>query len=243
MGDIRVRLLLRTAIAVSVAVCALGAWPMVGGSFSNTAFADDVEKIKPPKEKNRLSISYRPEAAYNQPKYNVTLGVLPMSDKRVMKFYGGSDTFFIETLPDALGDTLYYELKASNLFRNVRRLSVPAGDINSPEAMAKIAADNGVDLLMTADLVQFNLLRKKMMNDKKSPDFQLNVHFSFVGQLIEPRSGVILWAEQIRREHGSLNSSGEVAPYEYTGNAIEALKAGFTDMKQLIMATGLEIAR
>lgn len=204
------------------------------------AFADDVKKIKVPKEKKRPSLSYRPKSDRGALKYNARVGVLTLRDTRVMKFFGGTDEFFIESAPQALGDILYFELKSSRLFSSTKRINLTPGTELSREQLASIAQQNEVDLIFVADLQAFNMLREKMVMHKKGVDYKIMVRFGMFGQLIDPATGKILWAEQVAREFSGLNSTGKIKPFDYSGNAMQAIQAGFADMKQYIRTTGLE---
>ncbi len=221
-------------------VCTIIENPIIGGQ---PVFAG-IDKIKPPKDKHKLSISYKPDGRQTFPrKYNVRVGVLPMRDRRMMKFYAGSDDFFIDNVLNTINNSQYFELKFSQLFKNTSRLKDQMPAQIDTKNLSTIAKQGQVDLILVSDLVKFNLLREKMVREKNGVDYQVVVAFEFVSQLIEPRSGKILWAEHIRRDVRTLNTTGKVLPGEYTANAIGALQAGFSDMKQLILSTGLEIAR
>lgn len=208
---------------------------------SPAAAGDDVKKIKAPKESKRPSLSYRPKASRGTVKYNARVGILTLRDTRTMKFFGGTDDFFKESAPQALGDILYFELKSSRLFKSTKRINATPGTKLSKESLASIAKKNGVDLLFVADLQAFNMLREKMVMHKKGVDYKIMVRFGLFGQLIDPRSGKILWAEQVEREFSGLNSTGKIKPYDYSGNALQAIQAGFSDVKQYIRATGQEM--
>lgn len=201
---------------------------------------DDVKKIKVPKAKKRPSLSYRPQSQRGALKYNARVGVLTLRDTRVMKFYGGTDEFFAESVPQALGDILYFEMKASRLFKSTKRINVMPGTELSKTQLASIAKQNNVDLVFVADLQAFNMLREKMVMHKKGVDYNIIIRFGLFGQLIDPASGNILWAEQVAREFSGLNSTGKIKPYDYSGNAMKAIQVGFGDLKQYIRTTGLE---
>ena len=133
------------------------AFGLLGGAAAVTA--DDVKKIKVPKEKNRPSLSYRPKSDRGALKYNARVGILTLRDARVMKFFGGTDEFFIESAPEALGDILYFEMKSSRLFKTTKRINLTPGTELSKAQLASIAKQNDVDLIFVADLQAFNMLR------------------------------------------------------------------------------------
>ncbi|WP_417462814.1 hypothetical protein [Kordiimonas sp.] len=212
--------------------------PLMGAS--PVAAFDDVKKIKAPKAKKRPSLSYRPNSVRGALKYNARVGILTLRDARVMKFFGGTDDFFAEPAPQAIGDNLYFEMKSSRLFKSTKRIDWTPGTELSNTQLAQIAKQNGVDLIFVADLQAFNMLREKMVLEKKGVDYKIIVRFGLFGQLIDPGTGKILWAEQVSREFSGLNSTGRIKPYDYSGNALQAMQAGFDDVKKYIRATGLE---
>lgn len=236
----------RSVLVLLTALFCLGAVPVfetvLGGG---DAFAKaTTKKVKPPRKRSaRPSLSYRPDSSYGQPKYALRLGVMPLRDQRQARFYGGTDEFFAEPVMDVLQDTAYYELKSSSLFSGV--VSLPPEDHSalSRERLAKMARQHGVDLIFVGDLLSFNMLREKMRASKKGADFNIKVRFGMFGQLIDARTGAVLWAEQVEREFSDLNTSGKVTGKDYGANATRALKAGFNDIKQFIRATGLEVSR
>lgn len=224
----------------------IGYSPLVdflGMDISNSAYADSAKKVKPPKENKRPSISYQPKSTFQEPKYNERVGVLDFRDKRVMKFHGGSDQFFADPLLLTLNQALYYEVKASRLFKQAIRIPVKPGTVLTRKKLKEIAKEYNVGLLTVFDLTRFNLLREKVVKSKEGLDFQVKVLFGFVGQLIDVKTGTILWAEQISREASTLNSNGKVSGADYSANSIRVLKSGFNDMKQLIDGTGLRMKK
>jgi len=216
----------------------LAGQPIIGAPAVSAA--DDVKKIKVPKAKRRPSLSYRPKSDRGALKYNARVGVLTLRDARVMKFFGGTDEFFAESAPQALGDILYFEMKSSRLFKSTKRINFTPGTELSKAELASIAKKNNVDLIFVADLQAFNMLREKMVMHKKGVDYKIIVRFGLFGQLIDPATGKVLWAEQVAREFSGLNSTGKIKPYDYSGNAMQAIQAGFADVKQYIRTTGLE---
>jgi hypothetical protein len=218
---------------------ALLAHPISG--TSPAAALGDMKKVKVPKANKRPSLSYRPNSVRGALKYNARVGILTLRDARVMKFFGGTDEFFAEPAPQAIGDILYFEIKSSRLFKSTKRINWTPGTELSKAKLAQIARQNGVDLVFVADLQAFNMLREKMVMEKKGVDYKIIVRFGLFGQLIDPKSGKVLWAEQVSREFSGLNSTGKIKPFDYSGNAIQAIQAGFDDVKQYIRTTGLEI--
>lgn len=225
--------------ATLLIILALLVQPLAGPS--PTFAFDDVKKIKVPKAKKRPSLSYRPNSVRGALKYDASVGILTLRDARVMKFFGGTDDFFAEPAPQAIGDILYFEMKSSRLFKSTKRINFTPGAELSKAQLAQIAKQNNVDLLFVADLQAFNMLREKMVMEKKGVDYKIIVRFGLFGQLIDPTSGKILWAEQVSREFSGLNSTGKIKPFDYSGNALQAIQAGFDDVKQYIRATGMEL--
>ncbi|PCI64256.1 MAG: hypothetical protein COB37_02495 [Kordiimonadales bacterium] len=237
---LRKRSLISTVFLCLVAfVASLVVQPLAGPA---PAYAGEkVKKIKVPKKDKRPSLSYRPNANRGQPKYSGTVGILTLRDARVMKFFAGTDDFFAEQAPKALADILYFELKSSRLFRKVKRIEVtPSSDL-SAEGLRKLAQQNNVDLVFLSDLQVFNMLREKMVMHKNGVDYKIMVRFGLFGQLIDPKNSRILWAEQVAREFSAVNTTGKIKSYDYSGNAIKAVRAGFDDLKKYIRATGLEM--
>jgi hypothetical protein len=224
----------------------LVASPLLDSVFeSGAAIAKEkTKKIKPPKKRSkRPSLSYQPSPNFGQPKYPLRLGVLPLRDQRSGKFYGGTDAFFAEPVMAALDQTAFYEFKSSNLFQSVISIPEKAGTDLSRRRLADLALRHDVDLIFVGDVLVFNMLREKMRASKKGADFNIKVRFGMVGQLIDPRTGAVVWAEQVEREFSDLNSSGKVRASDYGGSAARAVKAGFSDIRKLITATGLEISQ
>lgn len=100
--------------------------------------------------------------------------------------------------------------------------------------MAALAEQHDVDLLFQADIDVFNMLRDKVVKSEQGGEFQIKVRFGFFGQLIEPKSGSILWADQINHEFSTLNTSGVVASKDYGPSSVRAIQAVLADLKRYI---------
>ena len=192
------------------------------------------KKVKAPKANQRPSLSYRPESVTEAVKYAERIGILTMRDQRVMKFYGGSDAFFVESVTTAINEALFYEFKTGRLFTKVVNIRVDPGKRLSPAELAALAEQHDVDLLFQADIDVFNMLREKVVKSNEGGEFQIKVRFGFFGQLIEPKSGSILWADQINHEFSTLNTSGVVESKDYGPSSVRAIQAVLADLKNFI---------
>lgn len=202
---------------------------------------EKVKKVKPPKAKHRPNLSYRPNVSRLSTKYQGSLGVLTMRDKRSMLFYGGQDSYFSEPVLETLSNSLFLELKAGRAFERVKKISEQQPVDISRKAMAELALKHEVDYIFIADLTRFNMLREKMVKRKKGLDFKIKVRFGVVGQLIDARSGAVLWAENIEREDGQLNVDKRVSAEDYGPSAVAATQNGFDDMKGSIRDLGIKV--
>lgn len=192
------------------------------------------KKIKAPKTNQRPSLSYQPELASEPVKYAERIGILTMRDQRVMKFYAGSDSFFVEPVTAAINEALFYEFKTGRLFTKVVNIRVDPGKQLDPADLAALAEQYDVDLLFMADIDVFNLIREKVVKTKVGGEFQIKVQFGFFGQLVEPKSGSILWADRINSEFSTLNTSGVVGPGDYGPSSLRAIQAVMADLKRFI---------
>ena len=156
-----------------------------------------------------------------------------------MLFYGGEDGYFSDPVLTSLSNALYLEIKAGRAFQNTQKITGQFPADMSRKAISDLAANQGVDYLFIADLTRFNLLREKMVKSKKGLDFKINVRFGMVGQLIDAKSGAVLWAESIEREDGQLNTDKRVSAEDYGPSAINAVQNGFDDMKTSIRDLGI----
>lgn len=191
-------------------------------------------KVKAPKANQRPSLSYRPGSVSETVKYAERIGILTLRDQRVMKFYGGSDGFFVEPVTRAINEALFYEFKTGQLFTKVVNIRVDPGKQLGPAELAQLAEQYDVDLLFRADIDVFNMLREKVVKTGDDGAFQIKVRFGFFGQLIEPKSGTILWADQISHEFSTLNTSGIVESKDYGPSSVRAIQAVMADLKRFI---------
>ncbi|MGJ8564231.1 MAG: hypothetical protein ACSHXY_11865 [Alphaproteobacteria bacterium] len=216
--------------------------PVPHSPLVNSATAGEkVKKVKPPKAKHRPNLSYRPNVSRLPAKYQGRVGVLTMRDKRSMLFYGGEDSYFSEPVLETLSNSLFLELKAGRAFERVKKISEQHPVDISRKAIAELALKHEVDYIFIADLTRFNMLREKMVKRKKGLDFKIKVRFGVVGQLIDARSGAVLWAENIEREDGQLNVDKRVSAEDYGPSAIGAVQNGFDDMKSSIRDLGIMV--
>ncbi|PHR60669.1 MAG: hypothetical protein COA43_05865 [Robiginitomaculum sp.] len=207
------------------------------------AAAEKVKKVKPPKAKRRPNLSYRPTVSRINVKYYGRLGVFQLRDKRTMVFYGGEDKYFSEPVLKTLSNTLYLELKSGRAFESVKKIpQAPSAKMSRKDILA-IAQKYELDYVFIADLTAFNLLREKMVKKKKGLDFKINIRFGVMGQLIDVKTGAVLWAEPIIREDGTLNTDKRVSAEDYGEGARTAVQNGFDDMKNSIRQIGLEVRK
>lgn len=192
------------------------------------------KSVKAPKPNQRPSLSYRPAPTSETVKFAERIGILTVRDQRVMKFYGGSDAFFVEQVRTAINEALFYEFKSGKLFTKVVNIRIDPTKQFTPEELAALAEQHDVDLLFKADIDVFNMLRDKVVKSKEGGEFQVKVRFGLFGQLIEPKSGSILWADQISHEFSILNTSGVVGPKDYGPSSVRAIQAVLADLKQFI---------
>ncbi|PHQ68488.1 MAG: hypothetical protein COB92_00745 [Robiginitomaculum sp.] len=204
---------------------------------------EKVKKVKPPKAKRRPNLSYRPNVSRMPPKYTGRVGVLGLRDKRAMLFYGGEDIYFSEPVLNTLSSSLYLEIKASRAFEQVKRIPGKVSNSLTRKDIKSLAAQHHVDYIFIADLTTFNLLREKMNKSKRGLDFKINVRFGVFGQLIDTKTGAVLWAETIEREDGQLNTDKRVSAEDYGPSAINAIRNGFDDMKNSLRYLGLEVKK
>lgn len=230
------RILQRTAmllVAVFLCTASIYSAELVAGGGEAQAQVK-AKKVKEPKANKRPSLSYQPQMAAERVKFAERIGILTMRDQRVMKFYGGSDDFFVESVTTAINEALFYEFKSGQLFTKVVNIRVDPGVRLDPAELAALAEKNNVDLLFQADIDVFNMLREKVIKSDQGGEFQVKVRFAFFGQLIEPKSGSILWADQITHEFSTLNTSGVVGPKDYGPSSVRAIQAVLADLKQFI---------
>lgn len=225
---------------VSLFVCAFFLAPVPYSPLVADAVAGEkVKKVKPPKTKYRPNLSYRPNVSRLTVKYPGRVGVLDIRDKRMMLFYGGEDGYFSEPVLETLSNSLFLELKAGRAFEDIKKIPGAHSVDISRKAIAELATQNDVDYIFMTDLTRFNLVREKMVKRKKGLDFKIIVRFGIVGQLIDSKSGAVLWAENIEREDGQLNTDKRVSAEDYGPSAINSVQNGFDDMKNSIRDLGV----
>ncbi len=235
----------------AVGTCLLCAFAMVlvqpialssfGNGQAQAASKQKAKKIKAPRSRKRPSLSFRPETSRQSPKYNGKVGVLQFRDRRGFKFYGGSDEFFAEPTLDALNTALFLGTKSGRAFTQVVQVPLQPAARLSRQELKDIAQQYGLDYILLSDLTTFTLLREKMAVKKKGYDFTVKVRFGLFGQLIEPKSGAVLWAEPVVREMGQLNIKRKTKAEDYGQSSVDAVRAVMSDMAVSIHAIGLEV--
>ena len=132
-------------------------------AFLYLSDAEALEHVYAAFEKDgKPTMMYRPKSTprFNQ-KYDMTVGILPVKDKRVMNFYWYKDDLFEEPIPQGVTDSLYIELRSSRLFKKVTRLKSPLPPMPNNAALQAYKEEHNIDLVISADLVAFNMLREK----------------------------------------------------------------------------------
>ena len=124
------------------------------------------KKVKATKTNQRPSLSYRPQPVSETVKYAERIGILTMRDQRVMKFYGGSDGYFVEPVTKAINEALFYEFKTGQLFTKVVNIRVYPGKQLSPADRAARAEPYDVRLLVTAEIAVFLTPRAQVVTTK-----------------------------------------------------------------------------
>ncbi len=213
----------------------------ITGGDAAWAKGKQVKKIKAPKAKHRPSLSFKPDTSRRTPKYTGKVGVLALRDRRGFKFYNGSDAFFAEPTLPALNDALYLGLKGGRVFSHIVKIPVAPNDRLTRNELKSLAQKYNVDYILLSDLTIFTLLREKMVTKKKGIDFTVKVRFGLFSQLIDPKTGAVLWAEPVVREMGQLNTKKKVKAAAYGYSAVGALKAGLVDLSDSIYAIGKEV--
>ena len=202
-------------------------------------------EIEPAKKSKRPSFVYKPELVRRTPKYEQKLGILPIIDSRASMFYGEEDDFYKDPIIVGLNRIFNLELRYSGLFAEVasiKDLSSVSPDIREIQS---IGASNKTNLILLTYLTDFNFNRTPA--DMYSTmggwqvDFANSVKLSFICQIIDVDTGLILFAEEISRESIEYAKSGSFEMNQLQKMTIDALKSSFTDLKILIQENGLRL--
>ena len=142
-------------------------------------------------------------------KYNtLKVGVLPIKDSRIIKFYRHKDKFFKQNILCGLQEFFYKELKASGLFKKVEKLDVNPPSKITDEFLYDIAIQNNVDVVLLIDLNAFNFIRGMTKADMQNMSknhvsmyttaaMENVINFDATMQLIYLKGGYVLWADNV----------------------------------------------
>lgn len=195
-----------------------------------------------------FSLNYAPRASGGALQYPLRLGVLDARDGRVMPFYLKSDDALREPVAQALADVVFVELKASGLFAEVRRIREPAPEGADQAELTALRQKHGVDLLMLTDVTDLNMRREKDdmvgVNDFRNvtPEFKIVIEVGWIGRLIYPDQGVVVWGDAVGGKAVALAPTGNL-PMERIGTLTrEAVASGMSDMRMLMARFGKRMA-
>ena len=190
---------------------------------------------------------YKPELVRRSAKYEEKLGILPVIDSRISLFYGEEDDFYKDPIIEGLNRVFNLELRYSGLFTETA--SIKKGSSESPDIkeVQSIGNLNGVNLLLITHLTEFNFSRTpvdfyaKGLGARKETVFANSIRVSFISQLIDIDTGLILFAEEINRESIESASSRGLEPDLIEKMTKDVLKQSFSDLKILIQENGLRM--
>ena len=221
---------------------------LVLSAFLPTSDAEALEQVYAAFEKDgKPTMMYRPKSTPRfRQKYDVTVGILPVQDRRVMNFYWHKDDLFEESIPQGFNDILYTELRSSQLFRKVKRLSSPLPESPDKTALQAYKEKHGVDMVISADLVTFNMLREKEGDMTRgvstgavvAAPTRVMIDVSMFAQLIHLESGTLIWADLVERRGQAFALMGVLAPEEVGSLTRQTLSFVFGDLKMLLSAGG-----
>ena len=198
------------------------------------------QSFEPASKAKRPSFMYKPELVRRSAKYEQKLGILPVIDSRISMFYGEEDDFYKDPIIEGLNRVFNLELRYSGLFSEIA--SIKKGSSESPDIkeVQSIGNLNGVNLLLITHLTEFNFSRTpvdfyaKGLGARKETVFANSIRVSFISQLIDIDTGLILFAEEINRESIESASSRDLEPDLIEKMTKDVLKQSFSDLKILI---------
>ena len=217
-------------------------------AFLYLSDAEALEHVYAAFEKDgKPTMMYRPKSTprFTQ-KYDMTVGILPVKDKRVMNFYWYKDDLFEEPIPQGVTDSLYSELRSSRLFKKVTRLKSPLPPMPNNAALQAYKEEHNIDLVISADLVAFNMLREKAGKMTRgvstgaivAAPTRVMVDVSLFAQLIHLESGTLVWADSVERRGQAFALMSVLAPEEVGSLTRQTLGLVFSDLKMLLSAGG-----
>ena len=205
------------------------------------------QSFEPASKAKRPSFMYKPELVRRSAKYEEKLGILPVIDSRISLFYGEEDDFYKDPIIEGLNRVFNLELRYSGLFSEIT--SIKKGSSESPDIkeIQSIGKLNDANLLLITHLTEFNFSRTpvdfyaKGLGARKETVFANSIRVSFISQLIDIDTGLILFAEEINRESIESASSRGLEPDLIEKMTKDVLKQSFSDLKILIQENGLRM--
>ena len=203
------------------------------------------QSFEPASKAKRPSFMYKPVLVRRSAKYEQKLGILPVIDSRISMFYGEEDDFYKDPIIEGLNRVFNLELRYSGLFTETA--SIKKGSSESPDIkeVQSIGNLNGVNLLLITHLTEFNFSRTHVdyyligLGARSETVFINSIRVSFISQLIDVETGLILFAEEINRESIESASSRDIDPDLIEKMTKDVLKQSFSDLKLLIQENGL----
>ena len=105
----------------------------------------------------------------------------------------------------------------------------------------------GVDLILVSHLTSFNFNREPtgelQGSVRAKADYVNTVRISMIVQVIDVKTGLVLFAEEIARQSSDLAELGKLDTSQLRNITIKALKQTFTDIKTLIERTGATLRK
>ncbi len=205
------------------------------------------QSIEPASKAKRPSFMYKPDLVRRSAKYEQKLGILPVIDSRISMFYGEEDDFYRDPIITGLNRIFNLELRYSGLFSEIT--SIKKGSSESPDIkeIQSIGKLNGANLVLITHLTEFNFSRTpvdiyaKGLGARIEADFANSLKVSFISQLIDIDTGLILFAEEINRESIEYARSRSFKSDLLEKMTKDVLKQSFSDLKILIQENGLRI--
>ena len=205
------------------------------------------QSFEPASKAKRPSFMYKPELVRRSAKYEQKIGILPVIDSRISMFYGEEDDFYKDPIIEGLNRVFNLELRYSGLFSEIT--SIKKGSSESPDIkeIQSIGKLNDANLLLITHLTEFNFSRTpvdfyaKGLGARKETVFANSIRVSFISQLIDIDTGLILFAEEINRESIESASSRDLEPDLIEKMTKDVLKQSFSDLKILIQENGLRM--
>ena len=213
-------------------------------AHTNYLFTQDIE---PADEAKRPSLMYQPTFERRAPKYQENIGILPIVDARTALFYGSYDNFFKDPIIKSLQRLLSIELNYSNLFGGSVSIKENLNSRLSLNDINEFGQKYGVDLILVSHLTSFNFNREptgEMQGSVRAKaDYVNTVRISMIVQVIDVKTGLVLFAEEIARQSSDLAELGKLDTSQLRNITIKALKQTFTDLKTLIERTGATLRK